>query len=216
MIKIFIVDNEDLIVNCIQEMIRANPAIRFAGSAANGREALERIPAIKTGPGETLLVLMDLQMPVMGGFEASARLKELCPDIKVLILTGFGQKQNLLQGIREADGFISKNCGTEDILNAIERCARGEVIAIGDPEPPPEQLGIELFPVDPPKLSPAQIRVICLSAQGLTSKQIHEKMKIPERTVESLKYTAMDRLGIRGQGKAGLIMAVRKYKLCGP
>lgn len=197
MINLFIVDNEAILVNCLQQMVHNHPHIRFVGSAADGQAAVERIPAIQMAKGDCLVVLMDIQMPGMDGFEATTQLRQLRPDVRTVLFSGFSNLNTMNWSLHHAGCFISKNSSSEEILKAIERAANGETTIIGNAvsDPLMEHLGPEL-PPQPVELSAYHRAVLKGIMEGKTMNAIAVAEGTTLKSVESAKHAALDRLGV--------------------
>lgn len=135
-INVYLVDDHQVVLDGLQLLLKGQPEIRVAGTAHNGGELLEQLKLMQEGKGRVAavdVILMDINMPVMDGLEATQRVKEEYPEIKVLMLTMRDEKRDFnLAMARGADGFLSKSKGKKEIVDAIIRVSRGEFVVFAD------------------------------------------------------------------------------------
>lgn len=123
-IKVLIVDDQNLIREGLSMMLRLYNKIDIVGEASNGEEAIEILDN-----EEVDLVLMDIRMPVMDGVEATKIIKEKYPGTKVLILTTFNEDEYIFEGLKNgADGYLLKDMSSEELVKSIERVHEGNVL----------------------------------------------------------------------------------------
>src|SRR5690606_39898824 len=94
-IKVLLVDDHQVVIQGLKFFLNIQSDIKIVGEANNGRKALEAIEHLKPD-----IVLMDLVMPVMDGVEATRKINELYPDIKVIVLTSFSEQNHVLPALR--------------------------------------------------------------------------------------------------------------------
>lgn len=115
-IRILIVDDQEVVREGLRVVLDEVPSIQVAGAAAHGAEALEMLPLVQPD-----LVLMDLKMPLMNGIAATRRIKELSPDMPVLVLTTYDDDGWVYDAIRAgADGYLLKDSHRDMLAAAIE------------------------------------------------------------------------------------------------
>lgn len=121
MIKVIIVDDQDIVVEGIKSILEADPDIEVVGSASNGLDAVTLCEKISPN-----LVLMDIIMPVCDGIEGTRLIKASFPWIKVLVLTTFSDEQNILEAIQNgADGYILKDIKPEELRFTVKNMVKG-------------------------------------------------------------------------------------------
>jgi DNA-binding NarL/FixJ family response regulator/DMSO/TMAO reductase YedYZ heme-binding membrane subunit len=121
MIRILIVDDLNLICKGLEMMFATETDIQIVGFAHNGQEAIEKIT--KTKPD---IVLIDVLMPVMGGIEATRKITQQFPEVKVIVLSTFEDDPTIIDAIKAgAKGYLIKNMNTEDLTAAIRAVERG-------------------------------------------------------------------------------------------
>lgn len=123
-IRVLIADDEALIRSGLRLMIESQPDLRVVAEAEDGKDAIER--ALSYHPD---VILMDIQMPQMSGIEATARITERNDPPKVVMLTSFGNDEEVYQALRAgASGFLLKDSRPEDVIRAIRVVADGEAL----------------------------------------------------------------------------------------
>ncbi|MFQ5872902.1 MAG: response regulator transcription factor [Dehalococcoidia bacterium] len=117
-IRVLIVDDSSVVRDGLQSILGADPNIEVVGHAADGLEAISKAEQLQPG-----VILMDAQMPEMDGVEATRRIKERSPNIKVLVLTVHTTyiQAALAAG---ADGYLMKDSGRQELLQAIRNLGR--------------------------------------------------------------------------------------------
>ena len=115
-IRLLLVDDEDLIRQGLQGLLKLSPLLQVVGEASNGQTAVEL--AAQLNPD---VVLMDLRMPLMDGITATQQLKLLSPQIKILILTSLEEDEKIVQAMSEgAQGYILKNTPLSELTRVIQ------------------------------------------------------------------------------------------------
>lgn len=193
-IRVVIVEDEELIREAICMLIGSLNGVMVAGFAADGREAL-RVVAEQSPD----VVLMDLRMPVMDGIEATKRIKEKYPFIKVLALTAHNDINEISRGVESGvNGYVLKKLSSRELLVAIETVMEGknyycpevaEVMAKAYLKERDRRHSPVLT------LSPRELEVIKLIAVGLRTKEIAGKLGISEKTVEKHRCNLRLKLG---------------------
>ena len=121
-LKVYIADDHQLFIEGVKALLRDVEDIKIIGEAENG-EALLKL--LEKEPAD--VVLMDINMPVMGGLDTTREARKRFPDTKVLALTMFDDTLHISEMIKAgASGYLLKNAGKEELMNAITRVARGE------------------------------------------------------------------------------------------
>jgi len=209
-IKVLIVDDHTLVRAGIRSLLTLVNDIEVVGEASDGKEALEIVRQLQPD-----VVLMDLAMPVMGGLEATRRLRREFPEIKVLALTQYDDSEYVIPIIEAgARGFITKMSAFSELAAAIQAAYRGEsYLSSTAATALIEEYQQKIIPdgEDPyQQLNDREKEVLKLVAEGHTTREIAEMLIISPKTVEWHKNRLMNKLGIHS--KTDLIKyAIRKH-----
>lgn len=124
MIKVMIVDDQEIVREGLKMILSMYKEVSVIGEVPNGRVLLEQLEVMNPD-----VILMDIRMPVMDGITAAQLVKERHPEIKVIILTTFDEDEYIIQGLKNGvEGYILKDSGSADILNAIKTVYAGSVL----------------------------------------------------------------------------------------
>jgi DNA-binding NarL/FixJ family response regulator len=207
-VRVLICDDQTVVCEGLEMILDADPEIEVVGLAYDGAEALELIPA--TQPD---LVLMDLMMPVMNGIYATREINKRYPEIKVLVLTTFGEDEWVFDAVRSgADGYLLKGTPREKLVAAVKGTAAGE--AYIDPEVGGKllaQVARDISARDTTvasDLSERELEVLKLLAQGLTNAEIAERLYLTRGTVRNYVSAILAKLDVDDRTQAA-ILAVR-------
>lgn len=208
-IRVLVVDDHLLFRRGVLTALASRPHIEVIGEASDGREAVEL--ARQTHPD---VILMDIAMPAYDGLEATRRIKCELPHAKIIMLTVSEDDEALFEAIRAgADGYLLKDLKVNQLFDAIESVMRGEAPLSGaitakilrelqrsaSTHPTPQEL-IE-------SLSEREIEILTLVGQGLSNKEIAERLFISESTVKNHLRTILDKLHLRNRIQAAIYAA---------
>lgn len=194
-IQIIIVDDHDLFREGVKFVLSRHPNFSIAGEAANGVDLLELL-----GRVEADLVLMDIDMPRMNGFEATEKALAKHPLLKIITLSMHGDQAHYLRMIEAGvKGFVLKDAGSSELVKAIEAVALGDnyfsqellmnIILTKKQAPSGSTLQQQL------EISARELDVLELVCQACTNAQIAEKLFISPKTVEGHKAKLMQKTG---------------------
>lgn len=209
-IRVLIVDDHTLVRDGIKALLALSADIEVVGEAANGMEALEKVKEFAPD-----VVLMDLAMPIMGGLEATRRIRKEFTGTKVLALTQYDDADYVVPVIEAgAQGFITKMSAFSELATAIQSVYRGESYL----SPSAATALVEEFQVkrgaegekDPyQQLTNREREVLKLLAEGYTAREIADMLVVSPKTVEWHRTSLMEKLNIHN--KTDLIkFAIRK------
>ncbi len=192
-IRILLVDHQSLVRSGIQRLLEDNPQLNVVGEASTGEAAVEL--ARETGPD---VVLMDVQIPGIGGMEATRRICRACPDTRVVVITVDVNDPFPAQLLEAgASGYLTKHCGVDEITDAIRAVARGERYISADiaREMALSMLpGKEQSPFD--RLSQREMQVMLMVTQGQSVHDISDRLCLSPKTVSTYRYRLYDKLGV--------------------
>lgn len=205
MIKVLLVDDQKLIREGIQMMLSLHDNISVVGEAINGEEAIEILEK-----EEVDLLLMDIRMPVMDGVAATRIAKEICPDVKVLVLTTFDEDEYIFQALQNgADGYLLKDIGSNELANAIETVYRGNMLLQPNiakkivSSLDKKRDGKERLYTD---LTKKEYEIALLIGQGKTNKEIASLLYITEGTVKNHVTNILGKLKLRDRTQLALMI----------
>jgi DNA-binding NarL/FixJ family response regulator len=183
-------------------LINSRSDMEIVGDAADGREALEL--AVITAPD---LVLMDVSMPVLDGIQATRRLKEELPGLKVLALTAYDSRVYLRQLLAAgASGYVLKRTAAKFLVDAIEVVAKGDTYFDPDMSPTADDdaggNNTLRGEIRGRTLTGREQDVLTLVAKGHTNKEISSHLGISVKTVEVHKNNFMSKLGLKNRADA--------------
>lgn len=212
MIKVLIVDDEKLIREGLKILLGSFPDINIVGTACDGEEAYKFCTT-----NEVDLVLMDMRMGDKDGVLGTKLINEYNPLIKVLILTTFKDREYIREALKYgASGYLLKDSSPEKIYEAIKASISGNVVI--EPEIASQILSsssINNVSVDLTKyeLSDREISIIKLIADGLSNKEISEKLYLTEGTIKNNITTILSKLALRDRTQIAIFAF--KNGLCG-
>jgi DNA-binding NarL/FixJ family response regulator len=204
MLKILIVDDQALARDGLELIVGVSPDIEVVGTAENGADALEKVE--KLAPD---LVLMDLKMPIMNGVQATRRIRERFPHVKVLVLTTYDADEWVVDAIRAgASGYLLKDSPRDEIVAAIQRTAKGETAVsaqVTDTLYRVVQYGTPKDSTLAEKLNEREREILSLLANGLSNAEIAERMHLAEGTIRNYVSTIFTKLDVSDRTQAAAI-----------
>lgn len=205
-IRVLLVDDHHIVREGIRSSLMDESAIAIVGEASNGKVALQKIKELAPE-----VVLMDLNLPVMGGLEATRLISDRYPQTKVIALTVHDSDEYILEILRSgARGYVLKNTSPEQLIMAIKSVAEGNAFF----SPSVSRLLLEEF-TSKKKLPANSItrrekEVLALMAVGNTNKEIASQLDISVRTVETHRAQLMKKLNARNAAELCRIAIERK------
>ena len=200
-VRVMLVDDHAVVREGLKNYLGAVPEFQVVGEASCGSDVVR--VAQETKPQ---VVLMDLVMPEMDGVEATRRLREALPDVKVIVLTSFADDDKLFPALRAgAVAYLLKDVSPRDLAEAISAAARGESRL--HPEVTKRLMagmagGADKRPED--LLTDREMDVLRCIARGKSNKEIGAELFISEKTVKSHVGSILDKLGLADRTQAAL------------
>ena len=208
MIRVLLVDDETMLLDSLEVILTLND-MQVVGKAHDGAEALSLLKE-----AECDIALVDLNMKGMGGIELIGHMKKLYPTTRILVLTTFYDDANITEAISGgADGYLLKDSGKDAILGAIKQIMGG--ISVLDPKVMQRLTALvgKSAPQQPepePAYGSFTVReqeIAALLVEGLTNRQIADRLYISEGTVKNYISTIYDKTGIHDRVK--LVVALK-------
>lgn len=202
--RLVLVDDHTLLADSLRALLDGEPDLQVVAHFTHGLAAVEQIPGLAPD-----LVLMDLDMPIMNGIEATGRLHAKLPQLPIIILSMHAEKAIVQRAMREgAQGYLLKNSAQDELLRGIRTVLGGGryyasllTESLLDPE------RVRLQPETSIRLLAAltdrELEVLRLLAEGLSSKEIAEQLSLSPQTIDSHRKTLLRKLDAKNV--AGLV-----------
>ena len=205
-IKVFLMDDHEIVRRGVRDLLEAEPDIEVIGEAGTAASALARIPALRPD-----VAVLDMRLPDGDGVEVCREVRSKMPEVACLILTSFGDDEGLFNAVMAgAAGYVLKQIRGGDLVGAIRTVASGQSML------DPQAAGRLMARLrDQPKkkgdplsgLSPQERKILELIGEGLTNRQIGERMFLAEKTVKNYVSTLFGKLGMERRTQAAAFAA---------
>jgi NarL family two-component system response regulator LiaR len=203
-IRVLITDDQAIVRKGIQALLATETNVEVIGEAENGKEAIQLVEKLQPD-----VILMDLQMPEMGGIEAIGHITTSKPNARILVLTSFATDDKVFPAIKAgALGYLLKDSSPEELIQAIRQVHRGEsslhpTIARKVLQELSRPLAPEQSPTSEP-LTEREVDVLRLVARGLGNQQIADQLVISEATVRTHVSNILSKLHLASRTQAAL------------
>jgi DNA-binding NarL/FixJ family response regulator len=194
-IRILVVDDHPVVRQGVAGLVDGQPDMSIVGQASNGREAIQQF---RTHHPD--LVLMDMQMPEMNGLDALMAIRDEAPDARIIVLTTYAGDAQVLRAIKAgARGYLLKSALHRELLETIRAVHAGKKTM--SPE-----VSYELAEhATDDALTPAEVRVLRLIAEGNANKEIAERLSVSEETVKGQVRNILSKLGAKDRTHAAMV-----------
>ena len=200
MTKVAIVEDNPTVRQTLADWVDAAPDCRCVCACTTGKEAMIEIPACKPD-----VVLMDIHLPGESGIACTARLKEILPELQIVILTVYKDHDLILQALKAgACGYLLKRAGREDILRAIMEVRTGGAPMTGEIA----RMLVETFQkpaadeLTEGGLSPREMEILMHVSKGMTNKEISRRVGISFETVRNHLRHIYEKLHVHCRAEA--------------
>jgi DNA-binding NarL/FixJ family response regulator len=201
-IRVFLLDDHEIVRRGVRELLEAEPDIEVVGEAGTAAEALARVPATKPD-----VAVLDVRLPDGNGVSVCRDLRSELPELACLMLTSFADDEALFDAIMAgAAGYVLKQIRGTDLVGAVRTVAAGGSLldprataAVMDRLRAPK-------PADPlAGLTDQERRILELIGEGLTNRQIGERMFLAEKTVKNYVSNLLSKLGLQRRTQAAVL-----------
>ena len=200
-LRILLAEDHRILREGLKRLIEDQPNMEVVGEADNGITAWQQAKEL-----EPDIVLMDISMPRLNGAEATVKIRELCPHVKVIALTGHRASAYLNEVLKAgASGYVLKQAAIDELIDAIQTVAKG-----GNYIDSASRLSLLNSPLDDrtykgealgKPLSQREVQVLSLVANGYTNKEIANELSISVKTVETHKTNCMQKLDLKSRAE---------------
>ncbi|MCX5521645.1 response regulator [Streptomyces bobili] len=213
-IRVFLLDDHEVVRRGVHDLLDDEPDITVVGEAANAAQALARVPALRPQ-----VAVLDVRLPDGDGVTVCRELRSQMPDLACLMLTSFDDEEALLDSIMAgASGYVLKQIQGSDLVSAVRTVAAGQSLLDPsataklmarlrqgqEPEPEPDAL---------PGLTEREREILALIGEGLTNRQIGQRLYLAEKTVKNHISRLLAKLGVERRIQAAVIATQAQDRL---
>jgi DNA-binding NarL/FixJ family response regulator len=204
-ISVFLLDDHEIVRRGVREVLEADPGITVVGEAGTAESALARIPALRPD-----VAVLDVRLPDGDGITVCRDIRSRMPGVACLMLTSFGDDRAIVDAIMAgAAGYVLKQIRGTDLVGAVRTVASGESML--DPETATlvmKHMRDEAVRTDPlAALTSQERRILELIGEGLTNRQIGERMFLAEKTVKNYVSVLFAKMGMERRTQAAAYAA---------
>jgi DNA-binding NarL/FixJ family response regulator len=201
-VNVFLLDDHEIVRRGLRELLESDGTISVIGESGSAREAARRIPALRPD-----VAILDGRLPDGTGMDVCRDVRSLDPSIACLILTSYDDDEALVAAIMAgAAGYVLKQIRGNELLAAVHRVAQGQSLI--DPQLTQRVVHrIREQPTQDPalaQLTDQERRILLLIAEGLTNRQIAERMFLAEKTVKNYVSSLLAKLGMERRTQAAV------------
>jgi DNA-binding NarL/FixJ family response regulator len=217
-IRILLCEDQTLMRQGLRTILELEPGFQVVGEAANGQEALKRYSELQSQDNRPDIVLMDVQMPYMSGVQATAALTNSDPLARIIILTTFDYEDYVFDAIKAgAMGYLLKDVPATELTATIRQVHAGEpsiqprianklLIEFGRKG----SVARQARSMQEEELSPREIEILKLLAEGASNRKIAEKLVLAEGTVKNHVSNILSKLHLENRTQAAHLARERK------
>ena len=213
-IRVFLLDDHEVVRRGVHDLLNDEPDITVVGEAATAEQALVRVPALRPQ-----VAVLDVRLPDGDGVTVCRELRSSMPDLACLMLTSFDDEEALLDSIMAgASGYVLKQIQGSDLVTAVRTVARGQSLL--DPSATTKLMARlrggqqkEEEPDALPGLTDREREILALIGEGLTNRQIGQRLFLAEKTVKNHISRLLAKLGVERRIQAAVIAAEARDRL---
>ena len=202
-IRVFLLDDHEVVRRGLHDLLESEGDIEIVGESGSAREATARIPALRPD-----VAVLDARLPDGSGIDVCRDVRSTDPSIKALILTSYDDDEALFAAIMAgAAGYVLKQIGAGDLVDSVRRVAAGQSLI--DPQLMARVL--ERVRSGPPEheelagLTEQERKILALIAEGMTNRQIGERLYLAEKTVKNYVSSILSKLGLERRTQAAVL-----------
>jgi DNA-binding NarL/FixJ family response regulator len=205
MIRVYLLDDHEVVRTGLRELLERDGDIEIVGESGSAVDAGHRIPALRPH-----VAVLDARLPDGSGIDVCREIRSVDPTIQALILTSYEDDEALFAAIMAgAAGYVLKQIKGTDLVDAVRRVAAGQSLL--DPAVTARVLErIRRGPEQPDELkglTEQERRILALVAEGLTNRQIAQKMFLSEKTIKNYVSSLLAKLGMERRTQAAVLAA---------
>jgi DNA-binding NarL/FixJ family response regulator len=204
-VRVFLLDDHEIVRRGLRDLLEAQADVEVVGEASTAEEAIGRIPATKPD-----VAVLDVRLPDGNGVEVCRDIRTRDPEIQCLILTSFADDDALFDAIMAgASGYVLKQIRGNDLVDAIRKVAQGQSLL----DPAVTRRVLERLRRGPEederlaRLTDQERRILELIAEGLTNRQIADRIHLAEKTVKNYVSNLLTKLGMERRTEAAVYAA---------
>jgi len=204
-IRVFLLDDHEIVRMGVRDLLEAEPGITVIGEAGTAASALARIPALKPD-----VAILDIRLPDGDGVSVCRDIRSKMPQLACLMLTSFSDDEALFDAIMAgAAGYVLKQIRGTDLVGAVRTIASGQSLL--DPEAASRvmrRMRDQATAADPlAGLTDQERRILALIGEGLTNRQIGDRLFLAEKTVKNYVSALFAKLGMQRRAQAAAYAA---------
>jgi two-component system, NarL family, response regulator DevR len=201
-VRVFLVDDHEVVRRGVAELLEEDPGIRVVGEAGSVAEALARVPAVRPD-----VTVVDMRLPDGDGAEVCRQLRERVPGLRCLVLTSYADDDAVAAAVAAgAAGYLLKQVRGSALVSAVRTVATGGTLFDQDAG---SALAARRRPVERDRrlavLTEQERTVLRLIGEGLTNRQIGERMGLAEKTVKNYTSHLLAKLGLERRTQAAIL-----------
>jgi len=201
-IRVFLLDDHEVVRRGLKDLLESDGDIEVVGESGLAQEATRRIPALRPD-----VAVLDARLPDGSGIDVCREIRSTNPEIAALILTSYDDDEALFSAIMAgAAGYVLKQIRGTDLVDAVRRVAAGQSLL----DPAVTQQVLDRLRAGPPQdaalapLTDQERRVLELIGEGLTNRQIGERMFLAEKTIKNYVSALLGKLGMERRTQAAV------------
>ncbi|WP_017595888.1 response regulator [Nocardiopsis potens] len=204
-IKVFLVDDHEVVRRGVSALLEGEPDMKVVGEAGTAEQALARIPAASPD-----VAVLDVRLPGGSGVSVCREIRSARPEISCLMLTSYADDEALFEAVLAgAAGYVLKQIHGADLVGAVRTVASGgSLLDPGSTGRVMERLRSTPAEPDPlAELSPQERQILDLIGEGLTNRQIGERLYLAEKTVKNYVSSLLSKLDLKRRTQAAVLVA---------